>query len=68
MTGFTNTEDFPKSEIEFEARFSKPEACFDYLYKQKWPIALCANGAVTINTGSVRRSLSGYVFLYNIAL
>jgi Transposase zinc-ribbon domain len=37
MTEFTITEDFPKSEIEFEARFSKPEACFDYLFKQKWP-------------------------------
>ena len=37
MTDFTITEDFPKSEIEFDFRFSKPEACFDYLFKQKWP-------------------------------
>lgn len=37
MTEFTITEDFPKSEIEFDLRFSKPEVCFDYLFKQKWP-------------------------------
>ena len=37
MTEFTIIEDFPKSEIEFDSRFSKPEACFDYLFKQKWP-------------------------------
>ena len=37
MTEFTITEDFPKSEIEFDLRFSKPEACLDYLFKQKWP-------------------------------
>ena len=37
MTEFTIAEDFPKSEIEFDQRFSKPEACFDYLFKQKWP-------------------------------
>ena len=35
MTYFTITEDFPKSEID--QRFSKPEACFGYLFKQKWP-------------------------------
>jgi hypothetical protein len=29
MTEFTITEDFPKSEIEFDARFSKPEACYN---------------------------------------
>jgi hypothetical protein len=37
MTEFTIVEDFPKSEIEFDSRFSKPEACYDYLFKQKWP-------------------------------
>jgi hypothetical protein len=37
MTEFTIEEDFPKSEIEFDQRFSKPDACFDYLFKQKWP-------------------------------
>jgi len=36
MTDFTITEDFPKSEIEFDARFSDPNACYDYLFKQKW--------------------------------
>ena len=37
MTEFTITEDFPNSEIEFDLHFSKPEACFEYLFKQKWP-------------------------------
>jgi DNA-directed RNA polymerase subunit RPC12/RpoP len=37
MTYFPITEDFPKSEIEFDQRFLEPEACFDYLFKQKWP-------------------------------
>jgi len=37
MTKFTITEDFPKNEIEFDARFSNPEACYDYLFQQKWP-------------------------------
>jgi hypothetical protein len=33
MTDFTITEDFPKSEIEFEVRFSNASACYDYLFK-----------------------------------
>ena len=37
MTDFTITEDFPKSEIEFDQRFSDPKACYDYLFKHKWP-------------------------------
>ena len=37
MTDFTITEDFPKSEIEFDQRFSDPKACYDYLFRQKWP-------------------------------
>jgi hypothetical protein len=37
MTNFTVTEDFPKNEIEFDQRFSNPKACYDYLFKQKWP-------------------------------
>jgi hypothetical protein len=37
MRDFTITEDFPKSEIEFDQRFSEPKACYDYLFKQKWP-------------------------------
>jgi hypothetical protein len=37
MNEFTITDDFPKSEIEFDARFSKPETCYDYLFKLKWP-------------------------------
>ena len=37
MTDFTITEDFPKSEIEFDQRFSNSNACYDYLFKKKWP-------------------------------
>lgn len=37
MTEFTLTEDFPKSEIEFDQRFFNESACFDYLFKMKWP-------------------------------
>ena len=37
MTDFTITEDFPKNEIEFDQRFSNPKACYQYLFKQKWP-------------------------------
>jgi len=37
MTAFTITEDFPKSEVEFHARFSDPKACYQYLFIQKWP-------------------------------
>jgi len=37
MTLFTIMEDFPKNEIEFDQRFLNESACFDYLYKMKWP-------------------------------
>ena len=37
MTDFTITEEFPKNEIEFDKRFSNPKACYNYLFKQKWP-------------------------------
>ena len=37
MTSFTINEDFPKSEIEFHERFSDPNACYEYLFHQKWP-------------------------------
>ena len=31
MKTFTITEDFPKSEIEFDKRFSNINKCYDYL-------------------------------------
>lgn len=37
MGNFIIAEDFPKSEIEFDARFSVPSACYDYLFAIKWP-------------------------------
>lgn len=30
-------EDFPKNEAEFDARFSNEQACYDYLFKCRWP-------------------------------
>ncbi len=37
MTAFYITEDFPKSEIEFDKRFASESACYDYLFMVKWP-------------------------------
>lgn len=37
ITEFTIKEDFPKSEIEFDQRFSNINACYEYLAKNKWP-------------------------------
>ena len=37
MTEFYFIEDFPTYEIEFDKRFSKTEACDNYLFKQKCP-------------------------------
>ena len=37
VTDFTIIEDFPRSEIEFDQRFSNPDACYEYLFQQKWP-------------------------------
>ena len=37
MTEFYITGNFPKSQIEFEKRFATEKACFDYLFKMKWP-------------------------------
>ncbi|MBW1866232.1 MAG: IS1595 family transposase [Deltaproteobacteria bacterium] len=37
MRDFTITEDFPNNEIDFDKRFSDTKACYDYLFKQKWP-------------------------------
>ena len=36
MTEFTISEDFPRSEIEFDARFSNPDACYRYLLQLNW--------------------------------
>jgi len=37
MTEFIISEDFPKNEAEFDKRFSTEQACFEYLFKLKWP-------------------------------
>jgi transposase-like protein len=37
MTEFYITEDFPKNEVEFGKRFATESACFEYLFKIKWP-------------------------------
>jgi hypothetical protein len=33
MTAFIITEDFPKSQVEFDKRFSTQRACYEYLFK-----------------------------------
>ena len=37
MNEFIIMEDFPKSEIEFDQRFLNSSACYQYLFKMKWP-------------------------------
>jgi transposase-like protein len=37
MTEFIIDEDFPRSQVEFERRFSTEQACREYLAKMKWP-------------------------------
>ena len=37
MAEFIILEDFPKSEIDFEDRFSNDQACYQYLFQLKWP-------------------------------
>jgi transposase-like protein len=34
-------EDYPKTLIEFETRFSTEESCRDYLYQLRWPNGFC---------------------------
>jgi hypothetical protein len=51
MTDFAITEDFPKNEIEFDARFSNPRGRYEYLFKQKWPNGFICKNVVISNTG-----------------
>ena len=37
MTDVIITEDFPKNEAEFDERFSTEQACYEYLFKNRWP-------------------------------
>jgi hypothetical protein len=37
MIDFMIKEDYPKSEIEFDQRFSNIDACYNYLAQTKWP-------------------------------
>ena len=44
MVEFYITEDFPKSEIEFAKRFASETACYEYLFRAKWPNGfICPN-------------------------
>jgi hypothetical protein len=62
MTDFTITEDFPKSEIEFDERFSNPKACYDYLFKQKWPDGFVCKKVALIDTAIVAET---FIFAQN---
>jgi hypothetical protein len=37
MTDFTITDGFPRSKIEFDARFSDPDVCYQYLFQLRGP-------------------------------
>jgi len=37
MTEFFIKEDFPKNQIDFDARFSDEQSCVEYLFQCKWP-------------------------------
>jgi len=37
MQEFIIKEDFPKNEIEFDARFLDEQACYEYLFQCRWP-------------------------------
>ena len=37
MKEFAVTEDFPRDQLEFDRRFKDEGACFDYLFKLRWP-------------------------------
>lgn len=63
MAEFKITEDFPKSEIEFDARFSNPQACYKYLFKQIWPegyISTFWTGIFTWYQGGIRPTLTDF--------
>jgi hypothetical protein len=53
MIDFTMLEDYPKTEIEFDQRFSNPETCYEYLAKTRWPNGFvcekCAHNAFWIS-------------------
>lgn len=37
MSEYIITEDFPNYQQEFDERFSKEQACYDYLFRMRWP-------------------------------
>jgi transposase-like protein len=37
MTDLITIEDFPKNEAEFDEHFSTEQACYEYLFKKRWP-------------------------------
>ena len=43
MKDFIISADFPKSEIDFDMRFSNPRDCYDYLFCLKWPNGFVCN-------------------------
>jgi len=37
MSDFFITEDFPQNQAEFDQRFCDEQACYEYLFQQRWP-------------------------------
>jgi len=44
MQEFIIKEDFPKNQLEFDARFLDEQACYDYLFQCKWPEGFICKG------------------------
>jgi len=43
MTEFIFTEDFPKNQTEFDARFADEQACHEYLFQCRFPDGYCCD-------------------------
>ena len=54
MIDLTIKEDFPKSEIEFDQRFSNIDACYDYLAQNRWPNGFMASSDLVMGIRSRR--------------
>ena len=61
MQEFTITENFPQSEIEFDARFSNPSACYDYLFSFIWPEAFSVKN---VKTKTIGLTLNDYICVH----
>jgi len=57
MQDFIITEDFPKNQLEFDARFLDEQACYDYLFQCKWPDGFVCNSCGNMDCWKSARNL-----------